>query len=292
MDKLKDIMARPGEFDSLADFKTSMGKSLPDKKELKEQLKNNITLLKELQNKLYASNKYSLLLIFQAMDAAGKDGTIKHVMSGINPQGCQVYSFKQPSENELEHDFLWRTTVKLPNRGNIGIFNRSYYEEVLIVKVHPEIVLHQRIPGIEKMEHISKKFWNERYESIKDFEKHMFRNGTHIVKFFLHVSKEEQKKRFMERIENKDKNWKYTISDIEERKYWNNYQSAYEEMIKNTTTTQAPWYIIPADKKWYMRYLVSQVLIHSLEKMNLYYPEVGEKQLEYIQKGRQILEQE
>ena len=292
MENIDTFIARPGEFSSLEDFGTSAREELPGKKAIKKKLKKNNKKLTKLQDKLYAYNRNSLLIIFQAMDAAGKDSTIKHVMSGLNPQGCQVYSFKQPSVNELEHDFLWRTTVKLPERGNIGIFNRSYYEEVLVARVHPGIILNQRLPGIKKQEDITEDFWKYRYESINDFEKHITLNGTQVIKFFLHVSKDEQKKRFLERIENSEKNWKYTTGDIEERKFWNDYQQSYQEMIRHTSLKHAPWYIIPADDKRYMRLLVSKILVTKLEEMHLEYPAMGKEQQKYIKEGRKMLENE
>jgi len=224
-----------------------------------------------LQAKLYAQDRWSLLLIFQAMDASGKDGAIKHVMSGVNPQGCQVYSFKQPSPQELQHDFLWRTTMCLPERGHIGIFNRSYYEEVLVVRVHPELLKNERIPD----ELVTKHLWHERFEDIRCFEQHMARNGTVIRKFFLHLSKKEQKERFLARLEEPEKNWKFSPGDVQERRCWDDYQNAYEDMIRNTATEGAPWYVVPADNKWFTRLVLSEVIVHTLEEMKLSYPKSG-----------------
>jgi PPK2 family polyphosphate:nucleotide phosphotransferase len=249
-----------------------------------------ITDMQELQDVLYADNTQSLLLIFQAMDGAGKDSTIEHVMSGINPQGCQVYSFKQPSVEELDHDFLWRTTKCLPERGRIGIFNRSYYEEVLVVKVHPDIVLRQKLPGIDTRDKITDDFWTKRYESINDLEKHLVRNGTTILKFFLHISKEEQEDRFLKRINEPHKNWKFSLGDLGERDFWNDYQEAYETMIRETSTPNAPWYIIPADKKWYMRLAVAEVILQRVKNMGLKYPVLSDRQIADLEKAKEILQ--
>src|SRR5665647_115798 len=223
-----------------------------------------------MQDILYAQDKYSLLVIFQAMDAAGKDGAIKHVMSGINPQGCQVTSFKAPSAEELDHDFLWRCQRQLPERGRIGIFNRSYYEEVLIVRVHEEILKSQKLD--EKL--ITENIWEERFKDIRNFEKHLYRNGTIVVKFFLNVSKTEQKKRFIERIDNPDKNWKFSSADTKERAYWKDYMHAYEEMIRNTSTKKSPWYVVPADNKSYARIVIASAIINAMDELDLKYPQV------------------
>jgi PPK2 family polyphosphate:nucleotide phosphotransferase len=239
-----------------------------------EALQQDIAKMAELQDKLYAQNRWSLLLIFQAMDAAGKDGAVKHVMSGVNPEGCQVYSFKAPSETELQHDFLWRTTRDLPERGHIGIFNRSYYEEVLVVRVHPEVLKGQEIPPSL----VTKDIWEERFEDIRNFEQHMARNGTVIRKFFLHLSKKEQKARFLARLDEPEKNWKFSAADVRERECWDDYQKAYEEMIRNTATKHAPWYVVPADNKWFTRLVISAAVVEALEDLDLCYPEVdGEK---------------
>ena len=255
-------------------------------------MKKYIKEMQELQDMLYADNSHAVLLIFQAMDGAGKDSTIKHVMSGINPQGCQVYSFKQPSVEELDHDFLWRTTKCLPERGRIGIFNRSYYEEVLIVKVHPELLLRQNLPEIDGIQKVNNEFWKKRYESINDLEKHMVSNGTAIIKFFLHVSKKEQADRFLKRINEPEKNWKFAISDLEERNYWDDYQNAYESMIRETSTHNAPWYIIPADKKWYMRLAVAEVILQRMKKLDLKYPVLNTSQIADLEKAKGVLYKE
>jgi PPK2 family polyphosphate:nucleotide phosphotransferase len=228
------------------------------------------------------------LLIFQAMDAAGKDGAIKHVMSGVNPQGCQVYSFKAPSERELQHDFLWRTTRDLPERGHIGIFNRSYYEEVLVVRVHPEILTSQKLPPSLT----TKKIWDERFEDIRGFERHMLRSGTVIRKFFLHLSKKEQKKRFLKRLEEPEKNWKFSPGDVREREYWDDYQDAYEEMIRSTATKHAPWYVVPADHKWFSRLVISTVIVDTLESLDLKYPKVDPAKRKELEAAKKLLEKE
>ncbi len=246
-----------------------------EKQIFKDLLQLNVETLAAMQDMMYAQDKWSLLLIFQAMDAAGKDGAIKHVMSGLNPQGCQVSSFKAPSAEELDHDFLWRCAKKLPERGRIGIFNRSYYEEVLVVRVHPQILQNQKIP--QKL--ITENIWEERFEDIRNFEKHLHRNGTVVVKFFLHLSPDEQKKRFIERIDNPDKNWKFSASDAKERKYWNDYMYAYEQMIIHTSTENAPWYVIPADDKPYARIAVASAIISAMDSLELKYPEVSEEKV-------------
>ena len=238
------------------------------KKEYKDMLADQVAQLSKLQQVHYADNRYAVLLIFQAMDAAGKDGIIRHVMSGVNPQGCQVFSFKHPSAQELDHDFLWRSNRCLPQRGQIGIFNRSYYEEVLIVRVHPEILIVQGIPNDN-----NGKVWDLRYQSIVDMENHLYRNGTRIVKFFLHLSKEEQRKRFLDRIDAPAKNWKFSVADIEERKYWKQYMRAYEACLSATSSKHAPWYVVPADDKQNARLIVSQIIFQTLSALNLAYPE-------------------
>ena len=275
---------------SLKDYATDYTGELKDKKEGKALQKKNIEHLKDLQEMLYAHDHYSLLLIFQAMDAAGKDSTIEHVMSGVNPQGCQVYSFKKPSDNELEHDFLWRTYRALPERGRIGIFNRSYYEEVLVTRVHPKYIVGQRIPGIHSVSDIDEAFWESRYRSINEMERHLGANGTVILKFFLNVSKEEQKNRFLRRINRPEKNWKFTMNDINERKYWDDYQQAFEQAISHTSTSVAPWHIIPADHKWFMRAAVSEIIVDKLQSLNLHYPKVTDRQKENLQQAKELLE--
>ena len=284
------IIAQPGTTITLKDYATDDTHGINDKSEGKDLQKQNLKQLTNLQDKLYAYNRYSLLLVFQAMDAAGKDSTIEHVMSGVNPQGCQVFSFKKPSDNELEHDFLWRTYRAMPERGRIGIFNRSYYEEVLVTRVHPEYVVGQRIPGINTVEDINDAFWQQRYQSINEMEQHLCRNGTVILKFFLNVSKEEQKNRFLKRINRPDKNWKFTMNDVEERKYWDEYQRAFEQAINHTSTKHAPWHIIPADHKWFMRAAVSEIIVDKLQSLDLRYPEVTDRQKENLLQAKEMFE--
>ena len=244
------------------------------KKQYQKLLGEHVEELSSLQHLHYASNRYALLLIFQGMDAAGKDGAIRHVMSGVNPQGCEVFSFKQPSAEELEHDFLWRTTCRLPERGQIGIFNRSYYEEVLVVRVHPEIL---RSQGLAEELRDEKAIWEERYRSIVDLESHLYRNGTRIIKIFLHLSQEEQRKRFLARIDEPDKNWKFSLADIHERKYWKDYMKAYEDCLSATSTHHAPWYVVPADDKENARLIVSQIVLDALEGLKMAYPKTTAK---------------
>lgn len=258
-----------GERVRLKDWSTQVKPFYKSKHNYEKLLAEHIGKMSARQNLLYAHDRYSLLLIFQAMDAAGKDGAIKHVMSGVNPQGCQVFSFKHPSALELDHDFLWRTTRCLPERGRIGIFNRSYYEEVLIVRVHPEILASQNLPDETRTDD---KFWQHRYASINDLEKHLHRNGTRVVKFFLHLSKEEQRRRFLARLDDPDKNWKFSSADIEERKLWKEYQTAYEECLTATSTRHAPWYVVPADDKPNARLIISQVILDTLDGLKLCYP--------------------
>ncbi|TVR10390.1 MAG: polyphosphate kinase 2 family protein [Planctomycetota bacterium] len=255
------------------------------KKQARKLLNEGIAKIRELQDRLYAEGRSSLLLIFQAMDAAGKDGAIKHVMSGINPQGCVVHSFKQPSSNELDHDFLWRTTCRLPPRGMIGIFNRSYYEEVLITKVHPEILHKQRLPHIAKGNVI----WKQRYQSINDLEKHLSRNGTVVRKFFLNLGIDEQKRRFLKRIDDPARNWKFSPNDLSERGHWDAYQKAYQDAIRNTASHDAPWYVVPADHKWFSRLVVAQAIIDALQSINPQYPTVSDTQRETLQESRKQL---
>jgi PPK2 family polyphosphate:nucleotide phosphotransferase len=255
------------------------------KKIAREMLQFGVQLLSEMQDKLYAQDRWSLLLVFQAMDAAGKDGTIKHVMSGVNPQGCEVHSFKAPSEEELDHDYLWRSMRCLPRRGNIGIFNRSYYEEVLVVRVHDGILKTQKLPPAL----VGKNIWSERYEDINAFEHYLARNGTVIRKFFLNVSKKEQKRRFLERLNEPEKNWKFSGADIRERAYWNEYMAAYEDAIRQTSTPWAPWYVVPADNKWFTRLLVSAAIIDALAGLALDYPEVDAAKRADLKKARTAL---
>ncbi len=259
-----------------------------DKPEAKKWLEQGVSLLAELQQVLYAQGSWGLLLLFQAMDAAGKDGTIKHVMSGVNPQGIDVHSFKTPSSEELAHDFLWRTNRCLPARGKIGIFNRSYYEEVLVVRVHPEFLQKQRLPDSVRTDH----FWKGRYEDISAFEHYLSRNGIAVCKFFLHLSKKEQKRRFLERLNNPEKYWKFSAADLKERKYWDEYQDAYEKMIRNTATDYAPWVIVPADNKWFSRLLVVTTVVAALDRLNLQYPKVTTAELAELKEARKQLEKE
>lgn len=240
----------------------------------------------DLQEQMYALNKNSLLIIFQAMDAAGKDSAIEHTMSGLNPQGCQVYSFKQPSAEELDHDFIWRHHKALPEKGRIGIHNRSHYESVLVCKVHPEFVLNEGIAGISALNDINEEFWKERYESIRNFEKHISKNGTVIIKFFLNVSKEEQKKRFLERIDEPLKNWKFSSGDIDERGKWNDYMAAYEQAINETSEEYSPWYVIPADKKWFTRIAISKIIVNTFKEMNMKLPELSESEKARLEECR------
>ena len=261
-----------------------LSKELKD--DSKQLLQRSTELLAELQDKLYAQDRWGLLLIFQAMDAAGKDGTIKHVMSGINPQGCQVFSFKSPSPEELEHGYLWRTSGSMPARGKIGIFNRSYYEEVLVVRVHPEILDAQRLPPAC----VNDRIWKERFEDISAFERYATRNGVAIRKFFLNVSKEEQKRRFLSRLDEPEKNWKFSAADVRERGYWDEYQESYEDMIRQTSSKRAPWIVVPADNKWFARLVVSSVIVDALKDMKLKYPEVSEEKRRELASAKRELE--
>ena len=255
------------------------------KEHAQELVDRGIAEMEAWQDKLYAQQHWSLLLIFQAMDAAGKDSAIKHVMSGVNPQGCQVYSFKVPSSEELSHDYLWRTSQRLPERGRIGIFNRSYYEEVLVVRVHQDVLGKERIPS--KL--VSKDLWKERFEDIHSFERHLWRNGTVIRKFFLNVSKKEQEKRFLERLDEPEKNWKFSAADVHERQYWDHYMSAYEEMIQHTASSHAPWYVVPADHKWYTRLIVAAAVVEALEDLRLAYPEITPEERKQLAAARKLL---
>jgi len=259
-----------------------------DKPRGEEALAEGVQVLAELQDKLYAQDRWGVLLIFQAMDAAGKDGAIKHVMSGINPQGCQVYSFKAPTSDDLDHDYMWRCQKCLPERGRIGIFNRSYYEETLVVRVHPEYLAKQKLPP----ELITKDIWEERFQDIRAFERYLSRNGILVRKFFLHVSKKEQKRRFLARVENPEKNWKFSAADMSERAFWENYQKAYQEMIQNTATKNSPWYVVPADNKWFTRIVVAAAVIDALDSLGLEYPEVTKQQLKELAAARTKLQKE
>jgi PPK2 family polyphosphate:nucleotide phosphotransferase len=252
-------------------------------------LKESTARLSELQDKLYAHNRYSILIIFQAMDAAGKDGAVRHVMSGLNPQGVRVSSFKVPSSEELDHDFFWRHYKELPARGEIGIFNRSHYENVLVTKVHPEYILNENLPNVQSVSDLNKDFWAARYKQINRFEKNIAENGTIILKFFLHLSKAEQKRRFIERIDNPKKNWKFSTSDLKERQLWEQYQDAYEELLSKTSSAQAPWFIIPADNKWSARLAISEIIQQEFESLKIHYPKVSKAQKEELLKAKEIL---
>ncbi len=284
--KSKDFRVRRGEKVDLKEWPTAVKPFFKSKKEYQKLLGEHAEELSSLQQLHYASNRYALLLVLQGMDAAGKDGVIRHVMSGVNPQGCQVSSFKQPSAEELQHDFLWRTTLRLPERGQIGIFNRSYYEEVLVVRVHPEIL---RSQGLSEELGEGKTIWEERYRSIVDLEEHLHRNGTRIVKFFLHLSKGEQRKRFLERIDEPDKNWKFSLADIHERRYWKHYIKAYEACLSATSTLHAPWYVVPADDKENARLIISQIVLDALKELKMAYPKTTAKRRRELESIRKLL---
>ena len=282
----KDFRVREGDKVYLKKWPTTVKPMYKSKEQYQKLLEDHIAQLSLQQQLLYASNPHAVLLIFQAMDAAGKDGAIKHVMSGVNPQGCQVFSFKHPSAAELEHDFLWRTTRDLPERGRIGIFNRSYYEEVLIARVHPEILRSEGIPDAPQDD---KAVWHDRYRSITNLERHLHENGTRIVKFFLHLSKDEQRKRFLERIDEPEKNWKFSLADIEERKFWRQYMKAYEQCLSATSTRDSPWYVVPADDKENARLIVSQVVLDTFEGLKMTYPKTSTKRRKELQLIRKQL---
>jgi PPK2 family polyphosphate:nucleotide phosphotransferase len=282
----KDFRVRPGEKIKLRKWPTRVKPFYRSKKRYQKLLDEHVERLSALQHLHYASHRYALLLIFQGMDAGGKDGAIRHVMSGVNPQGCEVFSFKQPSAEELEHDFLWRTTCRLPERGRIGIFNRSYYEEVLVVRVHPEIL---RSQGPAEESRDEKTIWEERYRSIADLEEHLHRNGTRIVKVFLHLSKNEQRRRFLARIDEPDKNWKFSLADINERKYWKQYMKAYEACLSATSTHHAPWYVVPADDKENARLIVSQIVLDALNELKMAYPKTTAKRRRELKSIRKQL---
>jgi len=267
------------------DPRDTLGLDSDDKPEAQEALACGVQLLAKLQDKLYAQDRWAILLIFQAMDAAGKDSAIKHVMSGVNPQGCEVYSFKVPTSEELDHDYLWRCTKRLPERGRIGIFNRSYYEETLVVRVHQEYLAAQKLP----QQLVGKKIWDHRFQDISSFERYLTRNGIVVVKFFLHVSQAEQKKRFLERIENPAKNWKFSLNDVHERQHWDEYMGAYEATIQNTATKQAPWYVVPADNKWFTRLVVASAVVETLSSLDLDYPKLTKDEMKTLETSRQAL---
>jgi PPK2 family polyphosphate:nucleotide phosphotransferase len=277
---------RPGEKVALKEWPTMVKPFYKSEKQYRRLLEEHVAELSSRQRLYYASKRYAMLLIFQAMDAAGKDGAIRHVMSGVNPQGCQVFNFKQPSADELEHDFLWRTTCKLPERGEIGIFNRSYYEEVLVVRVHPEIL---RSQGLSEELRDEKTIWKERYRSIVDLESHLYRNGTRTIKIFLHLSIDEQRKRFLERIDEPEKNWKFSMADIHERGYWKQYMEAYEACLTATSTHYAPWYAVPADDKENARLIVSQIVLDTLSELKMAYPKTTEKRRQELKAIRKLL---
>ena len=287
--EISKLRVEEGKGVKLKDHPTDFTGDYKDKKDAVKDLETNVLRLAELQDVLYAENIHALLIIFQAMDAAGKDSVIKHVMSGINPQGCQVTAFKQPSAEELDHDFLWRCQKALPERGRIGVFNRSHYEEVLVVRVHRGYLESQQLPDAVKKD---KDIWKKRFKQIRNWEDMLAENGTHVVKFFLNVSKDEQKKRFLERIERPEKNWKFNSGDSKERALWSDYMKAYEEAIAATSTERSPWYIIPADKKWFTRLAVSEIIVKKLESLDLKYPEVTDAQLSELSEAKKILEDE
>jgi PPK2 family polyphosphate:nucleotide phosphotransferase len=272
----------------LKDFDPSDTRGLHLKEHADELLQESVLRLQEMQDKLYAQDQWAVLLVFQAMDAAGKDGVIKHVMSGVNPQGCQVSSFKQPSMEELDHDFIWRTNLRLPARGDIGVFNRSYYEEVLVVRVHSDLLVKERLP--EPL--VTKNIWKERFEDIRNLEQHLTRNGTVIRKFFLNVSLEEQQRRFLSRLEEPEKNWKFSQADVQERKYWKHYMNAYQDAIQHTATPEAPWYVVPADHKWFMHLMVSAVVVETLESLHLAFPKVDATRRKELRAAQLALEAE
>jgi len=290
-DKLNfdDFKVKEGMKFSLSDYPTVVKKKDIDKVEGELFILKDVEELSALQDVLYADKHHAVLIIIQAMDAAGKDGTIKHIMSGVNPEGVQVTSFKTPSMNELDHDYFWRHYLALPGKGEIGIFNRSHYENVLITKVHPEFILNEKHEGIESLQDIDNSFWQKRYKQICRFEKNLTENDTTILKFFLHVSKDVQKKRFIDRIDDPTKNWKFSTADLKERAFWDDYQSAYQEAILNTSTKDAPWFVIPADEKWYSRYIVGKIICNELKKLNLSYPEISKTEKEALLKAKELL---
>jgi PPK2 family polyphosphate:nucleotide phosphotransferase len=284
--QLKSLLVKPGKKIKLKDFATKYNGKTLTKTDSELMLETGRKHLAEVQDELYAHNRYSVLIIFQAMDAAGKDGAVKHIMSGFNPLGVKVYSFKAPNSHELDHDFFWRHELALPARGEIAIHNRSHYENVLVTKVHPEWILNEHLPGVDTVKKIDNKFWENRYKQIRRFEKNLSDNGTIILKFFLHVSKKEQKKRFLERIEDPTKNWKFSLSDLKERAFWDDYQKAYEEALSATSTEAAPWFVIPADDKWFARLAIAAVITRQFAKLEINYPIVTQAQKEELQKAK------
>jgi PPK2 family polyphosphate:nucleotide phosphotransferase len=283
----QNMLVPPGKKIDLQDYNPAAAGQFKNKESAQIKLEAGVARLAEYQNILYAQNKFSILIIFQAMDAAGKDSTIKHVMSGVNPQGFQVYSFQAPSVEELDHDYLWRSHKSLPERGRIGIFNRSYYEETLIVRVHPELLTPQQLPSVDLQQ-----IWHQRFQEINDFERYLTNNGTVIIKFFLNVSKAEQKKRFLARIEEPEKHWKFSADDIKERAHWDDYQAAYADMFNHTSTESAPWYIIPADRKWFTRLAVSDIICDRLQQLDLAYPQISSEKRSQLLAAKELLAQE
>lgn len=283
---LKSLLVKPGKNIKLKDFDTEYKGKLLNKEDSELLLENGRKHLAEVQDELYAHNRFSVLIIFQAMDAAGKDGAVKHIMSGFNPLGVKVYSFKAPNSAELDHDYFWRHQLALPARGEIAIHNRSHYENVLATRVHPEWILNEHIPGVESIKKIDDKFWDQRYKQIRRFEKNLADNGTIILKFFLHVSKKEQKKRFLERIDDPSKNWKFSLSDLKERAFWDDYQRAYEKALSATSTDYAPWFVIPADDKWFSRLAIAAIIARQFAKLEIKYPTVSQAQKEELQKAK------
>jgi PPK2 family polyphosphate:nucleotide phosphotransferase len=286
------IVVRNGEDFRLKKYKPAYSAGYLDEKAIKASLENYKEEIAKLQDKLFAQGKHSILLVLQAIDASGKDSCIKHVLSGINPQGCNVTAFKQPTAEEINHDFLWRTYKALPAKGIIGVFNRSYYEEVLVTKVHPEFILKQNIPSINRIENIDEKFWNNRYRAINEMERHLVKSGTIIIKLFLNMSKDEQRVRFLERTNDPSKKWKFNFGDLKERKLWNTYQKVYEDMIQNTSTKHAPWHIIPADNQWVSRAIVGDILLETLQALKLTYPDLTSEALKLLEQGRNELKAE
>lgn len=286
---ISGLKVKEGKKVSLKKYATEYSPEGISKEKGEAMLQASTQALSDIQDKLYAHNRYSVLIVFQAMDAAGKDGAVRHVMSGLNPQGVKVTSFKVPSATELDHDYFWRHYNALPGRGEIGIFNRSHYENVLVTKVHPEYVLGESLPGIKTVKDIDAAFWKERYKQINRFEKNLVENGTVILKFFLHLSKEEQKKRFLERIDNPKKNWKFSAADLPERELWDQYQEAYEDMLNHTATDEAPWFVIPADNKWSARLAISELIAQEFEQLKIHYPVVGKAQLAELLKAKESL---
>jgi PPK2 family polyphosphate:nucleotide phosphotransferase len=290
--QIEKLKVKPGKLIKLKDYNTAYKGNLLNKQEAEELLEEGRKKLSQLQDELYAHNHYSILIILQAMDTAGKDGAVKHILSGVNPLGVKVFSFKAPNAEELDHDFLWRHYKALPARGEIAIHNRSHYENVLVTRIHPEYILNEHLPGIDSVDKINHHFWKSRFKQINRFEKNLVKNGTIILKFFLHLSKEEQNKRLLSRIEDPSKNWKFDMNDMRERMFWDQYQQAYEEAINATSTKEAPWFIIPADDKWYARLAIASIIDRQFESLKIEYPQVSEAQREVLQKAREQLLQE